>query len=291
MNIHHLELFHYVATHGGISRAVRHMPYGIQQPAVSSQILQLEDDLGTKLFERVPFRLTPAGEELHRFIQPFFSGLDATAERIRKGNVPRLRIGAAEMVLADYLPAVLGRLRKTHPHFRLGLQTAGNSELETLFAERQIDVALSPLDRKLPARLKRELLVRLPLALLVPRTSRWQSGTELTADGLLEQPLICLPASERICSLFQDELKARKLEWPVAIEASSLALLSRYVENSYGVGVSVGVPGLPKHPKVRALPLSGFPELELYAVWSEDADPLIEDFLREVREYVRTEWH
>ncbi len=31
MNIHHLELFYYVARHRGISRAVRHMPYGILQ--------------------------------------------------------------------------------------------------------------------------------------------------------------------------------------------------------------------------------------------------------------------
>ena len=61
MNIHQLELFYYVTRHGGISRAVRHMPYGIQQPAISSQLLQLEQNLGVKLFERQPFRLTAAG--------------------------------------------------------------------------------------------------------------------------------------------------------------------------------------------------------------------------------------
>ena len=38
MNIHHLELFYYVAKHEGISGAVRNMPYGIQQPAVSAQV-------------------------------------------------------------------------------------------------------------------------------------------------------------------------------------------------------------------------------------------------------------
>ena len=37
MNVHHLELFYYVARHGGISRALQYMPYGIQQPAVSGQ--------------------------------------------------------------------------------------------------------------------------------------------------------------------------------------------------------------------------------------------------------------
>ena len=61
MNVHHLELFYYVAKHQGISAAVRHIPYGIQQPAVSGQMLALESNLGVRLFERVPFRLTAPG--------------------------------------------------------------------------------------------------------------------------------------------------------------------------------------------------------------------------------------
>ena len=68
MNIHHLELFHYVAKHGGIAAAVRRMPYGIQQPAVSGQIARLEEALGAKLFNRRPFSLLPAGAELFEFI-------------------------------------------------------------------------------------------------------------------------------------------------------------------------------------------------------------------------------
>src|ERR1043165_9507081 len=83
MNIHHLELFYYVARHGGISAAVRHMPYGIQQPAVSSQILQLEETLGTKLFARTPFQLTPDGEQLYAFVLPFFQNLDQVAAKLR----------------------------------------------------------------------------------------------------------------------------------------------------------------------------------------------------------------
>ena len=73
MNIHHLELFYYVARFGGISQAVRNIPYGIQQPAVSSQIIQLEEFLGVTLFQRRPFLLTAQGEELYSFIKPFFS--------------------------------------------------------------------------------------------------------------------------------------------------------------------------------------------------------------------------
>ncbi|MDB6037055.1 MAG: benM 1, partial [Verrucomicrobiales bacterium] len=58
MNIHHLELFYYVARNRGISEAVRKMPYGIQQPALSVQIFQLEQSLGKTLFQRRPFQLT-----------------------------------------------------------------------------------------------------------------------------------------------------------------------------------------------------------------------------------------
>src|SRR5579859_4106173 len=83
MNIHHLELFYYVARHGGISRAVRHIPYGIQQPAVSSQILQLEEDLGKRLFERSPFRLTAAG------------GAAAITDRCVRTGVERTSAGGA----------------------------------------------------------------------------------------------------------------------------------------------------------------------------------------------------
>src|SRR6184192_463698 len=71
-NIHHLELFYYVAKHGGIAAAVRNMRYGIQQPAVSGQIARLEEALGAKLFNRRPFSLLAAGVELFEFVKPFF---------------------------------------------------------------------------------------------------------------------------------------------------------------------------------------------------------------------------
>jgi len=72
MNVHHLELFYYVAKHGGISAAVRHIPYGIQQPAVSGQMAALESNLGVRLFGRSPFRLTAAGRKLYSQIEAFF---------------------------------------------------------------------------------------------------------------------------------------------------------------------------------------------------------------------------
>src|SRR6059036_1799194 len=103
MNIHHLELFYFVAKHGGIAAAVRNIPYGIQQPAVSGQIAKLEESLGIKLFQRRPFALSPAGAELFEFIKPFFDNIDIVAERLRQNSSPQLRIAAPSIVLL--LPA------------------------------------------------------------------------------------------------------------------------------------------------------------------------------------------
>src|SRR5207244_2876431 len=137
MNIHHLELFYYVARHGGIVPAVRNMPYGIQQPAVSGQIARLEESLGAKLFNRRPFALLPPGMELYEFIRPFFDEIDQVGEAIRGGSAHQLRVAAPALVVHAYLPEMWGRdkieetlisFRRSDPvclDFQLGLQRLG----------------------------------------------------------------------------------------------------------------------------------------------------------------------
>src|SRR5438105_5518699 len=115
MNIHHLELFYYVAKHGGVSAAARQIPYGIQQPAISAQIIQLENNLGKTLFHRRPFKLTKAGEELFRFVEPFFGGLDEMGRQLRGGNEVSVRIGTPETVQREYLPRLLKAMRRRFP--------------------------------------------------------------------------------------------------------------------------------------------------------------------------------
>ena len=115
MNVHHLELFYYVARHGGIMEAVRNIPYGIQQPAVSSQIAQLEEFLGVTLFQRRPFALTPAGEKLFAFIQPFFANLDKIGDELQGGRTRHIRIGSSTIVLRDHLPGLFKACEKNFP--------------------------------------------------------------------------------------------------------------------------------------------------------------------------------
>src|SRR5436190_240014 len=104
LNVHHLELFYYVARSGGITAALREIPYGIQQPAVSLQMAQLEDSVGTQLFVRRPFSLTPAGREIYEFITPFFSGLPQLTARVRGQAAQQLCLAASGLVMRDHFP-------------------------------------------------------------------------------------------------------------------------------------------------------------------------------------------
>lgn len=290
MNIHYLELFYYVARSGGISKAVRNMPYGIQQPAVSSQILNLEEDLGTKLFERTPFRLTPAGEELYAFVAPFFDNLEAVGARLRKTAAPQLRIGASELALREHLPAIIGRLRSQEPKVRLSLRSGFQPQIEAWLLDKEIDIAVTPIDSRPPARIRFRRLLRVPLVLLVPRKSKYKAAEELWADGTGAEPLIMLPAAESAAKIFQRHLKKAGVDWPPAIEASSLGLITQYVANGYGVGVNVDIPSMTKHRDVRVLPLPDVDPVEVALLWRGDPPPLVQGFIDAALDYVRQQW-
>src|SRR5438876_9166744 len=170
MNIHHLELFYYVAKHGGIAAAVRNMPYGIQQPAVSGQIARLEEALGAKLFNRRPFSLLPAGADLFQFVKPFFDNVETVAGRIR-GASHQLCIAAPSIVLHDYVPELLRRVRRRFPIFRLELHEAARSDAERLLQVGEIDVAITVIDSKRRPEVHSRPLLELPLILLVKKST------------------------------------------------------------------------------------------------------------------------
>ncbi|MFO1447557.1 MAG: LysR family transcriptional regulator [Opitutaceae bacterium] len=290
MNLHHLELFYYVARHGGISAAVRHMPYGVQQPAVSSQIKLLEEDLGVRLFERQPFALTEEGQILWACVQPFFESLAPVRAQLRQRGSPQLRIGAAEVVLRNHLPRVMQQVKRAQPGLRLTLRSGLQPELEAALRDREIDLAVVPVRGRLPARVHSRSLLSLPLVLLVPTTLRMRSAAELLARGRNREALISLPASETVCRLFQKGLKRRGVEWAPSVEVASMSLITRYVADGYGVGLSLLEPEVVKHPQVRVLPLEGFDEVEVMALWLGRPSPLVQVVLDEIDRYVAQHW-
>lgn len=288
LNPHHLELFYHVALHRGISRAVRHIPYGIQQPAVSGQMLQLEQQLGAKLFARTPFALTPEGELLFAHVRPFFEKLPSLEARLRAGLAPQLRIGAAEPILRDHLPAVVREVRRAHPTLQLQLRSGYQPQFEAWLLQREIDLAITALEARPAIGLQHQSLTRLALVLLVPRRSPVRAAAELWRNRSPAEPLISPAATETIARNFQRGLARHRCTWAPAIIASSLETAAQFVAEGYGIGVSVA--GAPVHRGVRELPLPDFPPVEIVALWLGQPAPAVAATLAALRTYASAHW-
>jgi DNA-binding transcriptional LysR family regulator len=287
MNIHHLELFYYVARHGGISEAVRNIPYGIQQPAVSGQIAQLEEFLGTALFHRRPFSLTPAGEKLYRFIEPFFAGIDSVANELQGGATHLVRIGSSDIVLRDHLPGVLMALRKKFPLLKVAMCEGYQPDLEMMLQKQEIDLAVTLTEKKPPSGLHAQALLELPLILVVPVDSPLREAGELWKRDRIEEPLICLPPIEAICKNFQQGLNRLGVDWFPGIEVSSVDIIETYVTNGFGIGLTVSIPKTKMSPKVRAIGLPGFAPVVMGALWRGKPTPPIKMLLDELEARAR----
>src|SRR4029453_5026140 len=281
MNIHHLELFYYVAKHGGIAAAVRKMPYGIQQPAVSGQIARLEEALGAKLFNRRPFSLLPAGAELFEFIKPFFDDVDKVAGRIRGASL-QLRIAAPPIVLHDYVPELLRRVRRRFPIFRLLLHEAAQADAERLLLAGDIDLAITIIDGKRRPEIHSLPLLELPLILLITKKQNITGARQLWARDKIEETLITFPRGDAVQAHFQHGLEQLGVEWFPGIEVNSTRLIDHYVANGYGIGLTVAAPGFKSPPGVSVIPLPGFPPVIVGIAWARKLSPIAQQFLAEV---------
>jgi DNA-binding transcriptional LysR family regulator len=282
MNIHHLELFYYVARHGGISEAVRNMPYGIQQPAISGQVIQLEEFLGVALFQRRPFSLTPAGKELYEFIKPFFDNLNPMAEKLRGGISQHLRIAASETVLRVHLPLILQELHKHFPKLKVTLREAHHPEVITWLQRQELDVSIGLVGSRPPNGISSVPMFKMPLVLLVPRSSKLKTAAELWARDRIDETLITVPSNEAISRSFQEGLARLKVDWFGGIELSSVELVQTYVENGYGIGVTVDIPKMKYHSNIRVLPLEGFEPVTFGLLWQGRKTPLLEALIKTV---------
>lgn len=286
MNIHHLELFYHVARCKGVSAAARQMPYGIQQPAISAQILQLENSLGKTLFHRRPFALTAEGETLYAFVEPFFSKLPTMADRLRGGADNSLRISCPEIVQRDYLPALISGVRARVPGFHFSLDSGRIEEIENNLRAGKIDLGLATSAGPKENGIDHQELLRMPLALLVRDKGGPKTAAEILTQDRIELPLITLPKGEPAVSAFQQELQRRGIEWFPTLELASLDLVARFVTEGYGAGLMLDIPGAVRPAGLRVLPLGDFPEVTFYALTYGNRAPMVELFIEEAERVI-----
>lgn len=160
ISMKHLRYFDALARHGHFGRAADDC--AISQPALSMQIKELEELLGTPLVERTTrqVRLTSFGESVAIRARDILRATDEIHDLARVAQQPlsgRLRIGVIPTIAPYLLPSLLTRLTEIYPGLDLRPREAVTGKLIADLQDARLDAAIVALPISEPA------LVEVPL--------------------------------------------------------------------------------------------------------------------------------
>ncbi len=232
-----LRYFEALARHGHFRRAAE--ACGISQPALSMQIKELEQEVGTELFERGArhVRLTGFGEDFAPRVRDILRSMEELGDLARASGsrlMGRLRIGVIPTVAPYLLPTLLGNLRSQHEGLDIHVRETQTPRLIQELDEGRLDSAIVALPVSEPA------LVEIPLFtenFLLVRPGADAGKPVPEPEMLREMRLLLL--EEGHC--FRDQalsfcnVDARALPSRDFLEASSLSTLVQMVDAGIGV--------------------------------------------------------
>jgi DNA-binding transcriptional LysR family regulator len=198
MHLDQLAAFERVAREGSFSRAA--LGLGIGQPAVSSRIQALEEEVGGTLFHRGRrVALTALGESFlsyaRRALEVLREGVDA-ARMAQVGDRGRIRLGALGSLAGGLVGPALARFVRAHPHVEYTLRSADHEALLQLLLDGIIELALIawPSRHLLAAELTPLFLFQEPVVLAAHPEHALAALKAVTADDVarLAQPLLQL---------------------------------------------------------------------------------------------------
>lgn len=145
-----------VARSGSIRKAGHNL--NIAAPAINRQILALEEELGTPIFERHPRKmvLTAAGEILIDHVRQTLRAMDRTRNAIEE--LKGLRRGEISLAMVSGLAATLtplavARFREAHPRVKINIALVDEPEILKRLSAGEADLGLA-FDLKLGARVQ-----------------------------------------------------------------------------------------------------------------------------------------
>lgn len=149
-----LRYFEALAKHGHFGRAADYC--AISQPALSMQIKELEDALGSPLFERNAreVRLTGFGEEFSLRVRDILRSVDELGEMVlsARGRLAgRLRIGVIPTIAPYLLPKLIRDLNDRYPGVDLHVRETQTANLLSDLHEGRLDTAILALPISDPA--------------------------------------------------------------------------------------------------------------------------------------------
>jgi DNA-binding transcriptional LysR family regulator len=208
--LRHLEAFIAVADELHFGRAAARLH--VAQPALSQQILRLESALGVDLLvrERRRTALSPVGQlflvEARRTVEQA-RATEAVAERARRGDLGRLRVGYHPTASSQSFLTALAAFERDSPDVELTLRELPMGTLGQPLRDDLVDLAflstLGPADCGGPE-LRMRTLSTEPFVLVAPAGDDMAAAPDVSLTDLGERTLVLLARS--VCEHWHDDL-------------------------------------------------------------------------------------
>jgi DNA-binding transcriptional LysR family regulator len=194
VELRQLRYFVAVAEAGSLTRAATRLH--IAQQSLSQQIRTLEAQLGASLFERSSrgVELTDAGAVLLREARRVLAQAERAEDAVRRaarGEQGELRVGFLSTVANYFMPPVVRAFRERHRGVRLHTEDLTIAALVAGVRDGTLDAGLSrpPLVDDLEA----EVVLREPVAAVLPEGHPLAERDELTLADLADEPWVLTP--------------------------------------------------------------------------------------------------
>ena len=240
MDLRLFEVFCRVYRERSFSRAAREL--SLTQPTVSAHIKELEDELGTPLFNRLGREIEPteAGKFLYEHAKSLLSLKRTLVEKMAvflKRVEGVLTVGASSVPGEYLLPALMTGFHRQHPGVRARLRITDTAE--TIDDLRQGEIELGVVGGvQADDDLQFEPLTGDTLVLIVPPTPEWKNRKQVTLRELRGLPLLIREAGSGNRTDLERALKPRKLsleDFDVAAELGSMGAVKHAVREGHGV--------------------------------------------------------
>ena len=256
-----------VARHGSIRKAADAL--NVASSALNRQILDLESDLGSALFERLPrgVRLTAAGEVFLAYTRQAISELKAVESQVEqlRGLVRgQVGVAAVELVAGELLPTAITQFQVEHPNVRFNVRIGAPEELVSALIADQVDLILThhPPPRKHVA----IVAIGRPGAVRADgrRSSARRAASDLHLRDCLAYPLALGDATLAGRALIEQVLAQASFDLDPRLVSNSVETMKAFARMNRGVCFQFRKPGKALIPPgdMIALPLIDPPLLQ-----------------------------
>ncbi|MDG6094125.1 LysR family transcriptional regulator [Acetobacter sp. AN02] len=197
MELRHLRYFLAIAEQGSFTRAAEVL--GMEQPPLSQQIRQFEEELGVRLFQRLSrgVRLTTIGEDLLPQAQAIL-GMQklflTTAQGLARGERGLIRVGLAGAVsFLPVIPLTIRKFRETWPGITVFLEESNTPALKEALAARQVDVAIIRPPMPDSEGIAIHHLLAEPTVVALPKGHPLAADDHISLSDLAGEPFILFP--------------------------------------------------------------------------------------------------